>query len=329
MTRAVDRRRFLFRSGTALLFAAGGGLLGACRQHEPLLRVAMHPWPGYELIHLARTQQYFSNDAIRLVETPSATASLRALASGTVEAACITLDEVLTARADGIDLVVVAVLDVSLGADALVARPPLASLQQLKGRRIGAEQTALGAVMLDAILRRSGLRASDLQLVDLPANAHHAAYMRNEIDALITFEPVSSQLVQAGARVLFSSAEIPGHIVDVLAVQRDALDTHPDALRALLAAHFRVREEFLAQPQRLAPLMADRLQLDAAGLTRALAGLELTSIEQNQDWLGRNARLLAQATHLESVMRAAGLLPNRVSLARLADARFLPQPPRS
>lgn len=319
---SVSRRQFL---GQAALWVSGGMSLAACKRSEPLLRVATHGWPGYEMIHLARAQDYFPGDAIRLVEMASATASMQSLAAKTVEAACLTLDEVLTARADNLDLVVVAVLDVSRGADVLLARPGITALHELKGRRIGAEQTALGAVMLEAILRHAGLTPGDVRLVSLTFDEHLAAYARGAVDALITFEPVTTQLVGQGARVLFSSADIPDRIVDVLAVQRAALATHGEALRMLLAGHFRARAAYLAEPAHYASFVASRLQIDIALLPVIFSGIELTDVAQNRAWLGGTpSRLEKQAAELEKVMRGARLLPRPVELARLGDARFLP-----
>ena len=80
-----------------------------------------HPWLGFELLYLARAHQYLGAHQVRLVEVPNASASLRALAAGTLEGAGLTLDEVLSARARGLMLRVVAVFDVSDAVDANVA----------------------------------------------------------------------------------------------------------------------------------------------------------------------------------------------------------------
>jgi NitT/TauT family transport system substrate-binding protein len=325
-----DRRRFISQVGALALMPnliVSG--LGACQRHEPLLRVGTNLWLGYELIYLAQAQGYISHEAVRLVELPSATAVLQALAGGMLEAACLTLDEVLTARADGIDLSVIAVLDVSMGADVLLARPALTTLKKLKGQRIGVEQTALGAVMLDAALRRAGLMVSDVHVVSLTVDQHHDAYLHDAVDALVTFEPVASQVLRHGARRLFSSADIPGRIIDVVAVQRQALARSPAALRQLLAGHFRVRAEFLTQPNALVPILASRLQIDAAQVPAAFSGLELPDIDQNHAWLDQTpSRLDRTAADMAKVMLSAGLLSRAVSVSQLGDARFLPAGPR-
>jgi hypothetical protein len=59
-----------------------------------------------------------------------------------------TLDEVLLLAEDVPDVRVVLVLDVSQGADVILGRPEIARFDELRGRRVGYEATALDAFML-------------------------------------------------------------------------------------------------------------------------------------------------------------------------------------
>lgn len=321
-----SRRTFLHYSLLGLLAGPYLSLMG-CSRAEPLLRIASNVWPGYELLYLARHLGYFNDQEIRLTEVPSATVCIQLLAAGSVEGAMLTLDEVLTARADGLDLRVIAVLDVSLGADVLLVRPGIDSLQDLKGKRIGVEQSAVGAVMLDAVLQKAGLEPADINAVYMTVNKHRTAYSRGEVDALISFEPVRTQLVREGARLLFSSADIPGRIIDVLAVLPSAIDKSPLALAQLVDAHFRARQYFLEHPQEASAALADRLQLAPADVPGSYDGLELPDLQKNRAYLQGAAPLLeTSAAELVRIMEAAQLLPGRVSTTSLIDGSFLKQP---
>ena len=318
-----SRRTFLRYSAMGLLANPCLSLTGCARQ-EPALRIASNVWPGYELLYLARRQGYFNDQEIRLTEVPSATVCIQLLAAGSVEGAMLTLDEVLTARADGLDLRVIAVLDVSLGADVLLARPEIDSLNDLKGKRIGVEQSAVGAVMLDAALRKAGLEPADINAVYMTVNKHRDAYSRGEVDALISFEPVKTQLLQQGAKLLFSSAEIPGRIIDVLAVLPSAIDTNPLALAQLVAAHFDARRYFVEHPQEASMVLAERLQLAPADVPGSYEGLELPDLQQNRAYLQGDAPLLYKsAQELARIMEAAQLLPRHVNTTDLVDGSFL------
>jgi len=327
----ASRRRAL----QALLGMAASGLAGCEPAPRLPLRIGAHPWPGYELMQLARQRGHLDAAPVRLLEMPSASASLRALAAGAIDGAGLTLDEVLGARALGLPLQVVAVLDVSQGADALLARPDLDTLAALRGRRIGVEQSATGAVMLDAALARGGLTPADVRLVPMSADEHARAFLGGQVDALVTFEPVRARLLLQGARQLFSSAEVPGLIVDVLALGHAALAPHGDAVRQLVAGIFRARGDWLADPAACAPLLAPRLNLAAADVATAFARLDLPDLAANHRWLDGPAPALHEtAARLAGVMRRAKLLApaeatadddaRLAASAPLAEGHFLP-----
>ncbi|MDD5388240.1 MAG: ABC transporter substrate-binding protein [Gallionellaceae bacterium] len=319
----MSRRLFLRQSLAGASILVG---LAACERREPLLRIASNVWPGYELIRLAAARGYFDRDAVRLIEMPSAADCIQCLAAGTLEGACLSLDEVLTALAGGIHLKVVCVLDVSLGADVLLARPDIRRLQNLKGRRIGVEQSGSGAVMLAAVLRRAGLSASDVTILHIPLIRQREAFLSGQVDALITFEPVPTQLRGTDIIRLFSSADLPGRIVDVLAVRPKALEQSPEALRRLLAGHFRARAEYLREPATALPILAGLLRLSPEQVPAAFAGIDMPDATANRQWLtGKSGQLAQTATSLILAMRQAGLLRGECLVADLADARFLPK----
>lgn len=68
--------------------------LAACTTFQEPLRIGANEWPGYESLYLARSLGYFEKPPIQLVEYTSAEVS-RALRSGAIKAAALTLDETL------------------------------------------------------------------------------------------------------------------------------------------------------------------------------------------------------------------------------------------
>lgn len=306
-----------------LVFLGSAVVLKGCsNRQEPLLRVASNVWPGYETLYLARSLGYYDDKNIRLVEMPSNSQASQTLRNGMIEAACLTLDEALFLMQDGMDLRVVLVMDVSHGADVVMASPEVDSLQALRGKRIGVENAAVGAVMLDAALQAGGLQAEDVTIIPLPVDEHADAYRAGRIDAAVTFEPVRSRLLTMGARVLFDSSQIPGRIVDVFVVRSEIAAAHTKALKELLQGHFRAREYLASQPQDAAKRMAPRLNGDALA---QFSGLKLPDIEANRDLLGGNSPALKiTAGELADLMLQRKLLQKKVSVEHIADPSFLP-----
>ncbi|HLA79721.1 MAG TPA: ABC transporter substrate-binding protein [Vicinamibacteria bacterium] len=287
----------------------------------PLLRVGTNLWPGYELLFLARDLGYL-DDSIRLVEYASASQALRAYRSGMIEAACLTLDElVLLESQSGTGARLVSVFDVSQGADALLAVPALDRLADLKGRRLGVEDTALGAFVLARVLERAGLTRADIDLVPLEVNEHERAFVEGRLDAVITFEPVRTKLLARGARVLFDSTQMPGEIVDVLVVGTEPLSRQTSQVRTILRGHFRALEYLRAQPEDAARRLARRQGVTAAEMLESLRGLQFPDLKDNLALVdGPSATLLTSGQALASVMSERRLLPRPVEVAALIDA---------
>lgn len=308
-----------------LLFAAALASLAGCTRPQEPLRIGAQPFPGYELIFLARALGLLAERDARLIETPSASANLRALGVNMLEGAALTLDEVLGAREQGMALSVVCVLDVSHGADALLAQAGIDGAPgALRGRTVGVEQTATGAVMLDAALRAGGLSPADVKIVHMPIDEHERSFRAGRVDAIVTYEPVKSRLQASGARVLFDSTRIPGRIMDVLALRQSVLDPQAEQVRRLVQAHFAGRAAWLAEPARHAEQLARRLQLQPAQVGDAFAGLQLPDRRANLEvFADAAARLREQASSLGAVMMTAGLLQRPPALDGLFDGRFL------
>lgn len=314
----LSRRTFLGACLTAL--AAAG-----CGQGSRPLRVSAHVWPGYELLFLAQDQGWLEAD-IRLTELTSATDSLHALSAGLVDGAALTLDEVITARARGMDLQVVLVFNISAGADVVMARPEIGDIARLKGRRIAVEDSAVGALVLARALAEAGLAGGDVVTVQLTPPEQLAAWQAGSVDAVVTYEPVASRLAAAGAQRLIDSARLPDFIFDVLAVRSALVDTLADPLRRLIAAHFRGLQRLKTLPHDTAHRMADHLGLDPAGVLEAFRGIRLPDVAENRALLqGEEPALAEVARTVADIMRGAGLLSRPVDLDRLCHGGLLPE----
>jgi NitT/TauT family transport system substrate-binding protein len=315
------RRRFLAASALTPLV-----LSSACSEPPPLTRVGGILWIGYEPLFLARDLGLYDNHALRLVEMPSNTANLMALATGDLEAATLTLDECLLAREGGLDVRVILVFDYSAGADVIMSRPGIERLEDIRGKRIGVEETAAGALMLAKLLEAAGLAPDDVVKVRLTAEHHMQAYQTGEVDLLVSWEPYATQLQDKGAHRLFDSSRFPGLIVDVLVARADALERAPNSFRQLLAGHFKALDYLHRSPDDALRRMAPRQGLSPQALRTILKGVHFIDVEANRDWLGGSTPGLEPAAErVARIMVSNGLLKQIPTLKVLADPGFLPE----
>ena len=302
-------------------------MLVSCVQPTQPLRVGTNVWAGYELLYLARERGLYDEN-VKLVELSSASDVMEALRRGDLEAGGLTLDETMTLIEEGIDLVVVLVFDVSAGADVVMASPEVKDLSDLRGRRIAVETTALGALMLEALLAKSGLTIDDVRVRHLALREHLDAYRRGEIDASITFAPYDSALAAEGAIRRFDSREIPGKILDVLVIRRDVLEQQDPQIRQLVDGYFQARRLLETHPAASLEIINRRLKLPESELAHAYDGIHLPSAHDMRTMLsGDPSPLQTTAQSLTRLMRTRNLLPGDPILDRLTTAEYLPEDP--
>ncbi len=298
-------------AGAALLLA-----LGSCvRAPEPVLRIGTNVWIGCEPLYLAREMGYLDPKAVQLVEYPSASEVLRAFRNQAIDGMVISLDELFGLASEGLLPKVILVVDVSHGADAIVARPGTQSMKDLKGKRVAVESGALGAFVLSRALALNGMKASDVKVVPMESNEQPDAFVKGQVDAAVTFDPYREQLLRAGARSVFDSTQIPGEIVDLIAMRMGVLDAQPKSVQVLLSGWFKAIDYLNHQPRDAAQRMGIRQQISGEQFLKSLQRLHIPTREENLRMLsGSKPELAARGRHLMDLMLEAKLLRTPVEI---------------
>lgn len=300
-------RLFLFFITGSLCF------LVACDiEHHPPLRFGSNVWPGYEPIYMARELGYFERHDVQLIEYTSASQVLRGFRNGDIDAAGLTLDEALSLL-HGEYPKLVLVMDISQGGDVILADPDIRNLADIRGKHVGVESSALGAYMLTRALQTVELDIRDVRIVPIPVNKHLHAYKNDQVDVIVTFEPVRSQLLATGAIELFSSRQIPDEIVDVMVVRESFLQDYPEQVRILIDAWYKALEYLANNPQPAAAIISRRMQIPVDDVLVAYNGLVLPDSTQSLQLLGGEGQgrtLYATSQQLYQVMQQSNLAIN-------------------
>lgn len=298
-----DRRSFLARWP---LLAGLGPVLTACERAparsgataQPL-RVAMDLWAGYFPALLAESLGLFRRDGL-LVELrlPGNTAAMAAdLLAGRHDLACLSLGDLVNLTRGSDELQVILQSDESAGGDQLLRRPgaPAAGQALVLGTQLG----GFGELLLRAYLERQGVGAGEVRWVSVDAADVPAALARGDIDVGHTWDPYARAARQAGARVVFTSADVPGLIPDVVAGLRRTIDRRSAELRRFCAAWFEAAAWWQAHPAEGAQQLARRLERDPAWVNDAAAGVRLLTVADNRRALGGDGGPPALAATLQ------------------------------
>ena len=282
----------------ALTLALILSLLG-CSDQTDTLRIGANRWLGYGPLYLADDLHWMTPSGYRLVEYPHTTGVLRGYRNGLLDAALLTLDEALILQSSGQPVQILLVADVSAGADVLFANAHIQQLAQLRGQRIGVENSALGAFFLSRILDLAKLPASDISVIDMPVNEHLHALRTGQIDAAINFASASASFAPLGVHPLLDSRALPNEIIDVLVINPQRVSAQQ--AKRLRELWFTSQEQWFEQRQDIDPRLSRRLGLNGDELAQTLAGLQIGDRALNQQ-LRNDGTLLRSLNQLNDYL---------------------------
>lgn len=287
---------------------------------RPPLTVGLNAWVGYDPLVLARERGLADVTRVKMVELSSHAENFRHFRNGLLDAMAITLDQALELADQGVPLRIVAVLDESAGADVVVAHRSVARAADLKGQRVALEDSALNRLMLQRLLAPAGLTEDDVIVVTLEASQHLAALQAGRVAAAVSYEPLASQMREAGFVSLFDTRQMPGEIVDVLVVSPTALADRPGDVDALLRAWNSGLASYLADPPGAAAVLAPGTGLSVGQYQLTQAGLHYFHPQESLDQLsGSPALLQLGGQRLADSLRAMKVLSKPVDWASLID----------
>lgn len=265
--------RIVAAIGILLVLAAGCG-----KPERYPLAVGIDPWVGNDPLVLARERGLVDVGRIKIVELGSSNQVLRNLANGLLDAAVLTLDEALRLADEGGAIRIVALLDISTGGDALVVRPEITTLAQLKDKRLSIDERGVDALILARLLEAANLTREDVSLQPIEPVRQESALRAGWIDGIVTFEPAKSRLEAAGFRVLFDSSRMSGEIVNVLVVRASVLELRADDVVELLVGWERGLLALRSAPVAAAGVLAAGALLTPQNYLDSLRGVKFAAI---------------------------------------------------
>ncbi len=206
--------------------------------------------------------------------------SVEAYVSKQVDACVMTNMEALNMpAASGIDSTVLILGDYSNGNDAILTRGGR-GVKDLAGQSISLVELSVSHYLLARALETNGLSEDDVTLQNTSDADIGPIFLADESQqAVVTWNPIVMEIEDApGVGKIFTSADIPGEVLDLMVVQSDVLAANPELGKALTGAWY----EMMALMSETGPdtdaaiaAMAEASGADAAGY---LAQLETTAM---------------------------------------------------
>lgn len=209
----------------AVAFAASLSFTGLSNAATPL-KVGYSDWPGWVAWQVAIEKGWFKEAGVDVqFEWFDYVASMDAFTAGKIDGVLVTNGDALVVASGGAKNVMILATDYSNGNDMIIAKPGIKSLKDLKGKKIGLEVGFVEHLMLLNGLEKTGMKESDVTIVNTLTNATPQALAAGDLDAIAAWQPNSGEAMKQvpGAKPIYTSANEPGLIYDVLTVAPTSL----------------------------------------------------------------------------------------------------------
>ena len=203
-------------------------------------RMGTEPWLGYGPWWIANEKGYFKDAGLDATVTNFDTDDQinTALVSGQIDGANIATHTALRLISSGTPITIVMLLDQSNTADAILSGAEIATIADMKGRKVAYEEGTTSDILLRYALTQAGLTIDDVVRTPMPAAQAGIALIAKQVDVAVTYEPyLTSALAQDSTlKLLYTAEQKPGLIGDVFVVRNDYLAKNPGQVFAALKA---------------------------------------------------------------------------------------------
>lgn len=242
--------------------------------------IAFQTWVGYGLVYLAEEKGFFKEEGIEplLVYEELDSSRREAFRAGLLDFELGTVDQAVAKRIYGVDVTIVCGIDYSFGSDGIAAVKEITSLKDLAGRKLALSKNDVGEIFLLYLLRKSGIPPDSLSIISCSPEKVAQSFIDKEVDAVVTWEPwLSEALKRPDSRLLITSKEAPGIIIDVLNVRSDIVRDDPELVKSFMRAWFNALKYYSGNPEESAGIIAKYYNVTPSEYKKNVEGLKWMS----------------------------------------------------
>ena len=247
-------------------------LVGCKLEHNNRLKISHSEWPGYEYLNLAVSKGFAPGAEI--VSLTDQSEVVRSYLRGDLDIVQLTTVDILDicSKQPKKCPVIVLVLDESVGGDQIMSLK-IKSVSDLLGAKVAVAANSFGPFVLEQALKSIDLSIDDVSMMPMLVSEMPRALYDRKIDAAVLYPPNSEKVRSIGGKTIFDSSEIPGQILDVLAVSPSAYSSRAEDVSLIVSGWFKAHQYALNNEVSSIAFMASSLNLSPDEFKQLLKGI--------------------------------------------------------
>ena len=151
-------------------------------------------------------------------------------------------------------------------------------------------------------LEKAEIKESDVQFQDFPRTDVLNEMEAGKIDAGHTWEPVTSQALNKGYKILCKASDTPGIITDVLAFNSKIVEERPDDVQRIVKSLLETKDFLNSNKDEAIDIMAKAEGLDRAEIERGLkSDVHMLDLNENIEAMKKSPEAATLNASLEVI----------------------------
>ncbi len=300
-------------------------LLNGCKEEEKV-RIGLSVWPAGGYTFIAQEKGFFKKNgvSVEIILKDDISEITELYKAGKLDGFLGVFSDIVIFNADTFFTQVVYVSEYSNTGDAIVGRSNINDLSALKGKTVSFEGiNSFSHLFVLTLLEQAGISEGDYQARNIPGQQLLSALENNQIDAGHTWEPVTSQALAKGYKILGKAGDLPTLITDVFAFRKEFVDKHPKAIEAVVTSLIEASNFLRSHPNEAIPIIAKAEGISEKEMVNGIKGVHYLSLAENIDVLKPGGKLFDTGQKIIDFYIKKGQLDHSPDLTKIINGQFV------
>jgi NitT/TauT family transport system substrate-binding protein len=296
----------LFAIALSLAVLTNACSLGQTQALNPL-RIGITSWAGFDIALYAQPSGIFKQRGVEveLIRFDNQQDSSRAVMRGGLDAAFVSLWDVMQADSGDGKPAVLMTTNISAGADGIVAKAEIQSVKDLRGKKVGAKLGTVNHLILLEALKAHQINPSDVQILDYSNEVAAQKIKTGEIDAAVLWEPMLGETAASlKGNIIYTTKQVDSLVIDTLMSSDRIVKAKKAELKQFILSWFDVMHAVETQPTEVFNIVGEKLGQSGESFAGDYAGLKKGDLTLNQRMFEAEGRLQSAKAEIVQLLQA-------------------------
>lgn len=285
-------------------------------------------WPTSMFAYLADDLGYFKDEGIDvdLKTFGSFSDSLQAFVGGNLDIITSASPDTIAPFSRNADFKVISVTDKSHGADGMVTKSSIKSIEDLKGKTVATELYSVDHMYLLQLLDKAGMSEDDITLTNMSIADAGTAIISGNVDAAVVWEPYLSKALDEGdTNLLYSSADNPDLITDSLLASDSIIDDNSEAVQGFVNAWWKAVAYWRDNQTDAEKIMAKYMDVEPADFRAIMETLYIPTPEESLASLSEDndTSFVSVNTNVAKFLKELDVTDTVPDVSKMVDTQFV------